>query len=324
MPRHYSLIIPVYNRPNELEELLQSLTLQSFKNFEVIIIDDGSTLKSEDIANRYSDRLSISYFWKENSGQGFTRNFGYEKATGDYFIVFDSDCIIPSDYLQTVEDSLNENYLDAYGGPDKADSSFTLVQKAINFSMTSILTTGGIRGNKSAAKSFTPRSFNMGISPEVFQKTGGYILPRMGEDIEFSIRIRKGGFKTGLISSAFVYHKRRTSFPQFFKQLHFFGRARINVFRFHPESLKLTHFFPLFFLLGLVAIALLCILYVPVAIILSYIYAAYIGLILLGSLLSTGNPLVALLAIPAALIQLTAYGLGFLTEGLRLVFGKRK
>jgi glycosyltransferase involved in cell wall biosynthesis len=292
--RFYSIIIPVYNRPIEIDELLTSLVLQTYKKFEVIVIDDGSTLKADKVIAKFQDQLDIHYYWKENSGQGFARNYGYEHAKGDYFLVFDSDCIIPQDYLQKVEDSLNQNYLDAFGGPDNADTSFTWLQRAINFSMTSKVTTGGIRGDKSSASSFTPRSFNMGITAEVFNKTGGYILPRMGEDIEFSIRIRKNNFKVGLIPEAFVFHKRRTNFLQFFRQLHFFGRARINVYRFHPESLKITHFFPAIFVFGIITIIFALFVAPVISIVLVYSYA------------------------------LTAYGIGFIIEGLRYLFGRRK
>jgi glycosyltransferase involved in cell wall biosynthesis len=322
--RFYSIIIPVYNRPIEIDELLTSLVLQTYKKFEVIVIDDGSTLKADKVIAKFQDQLDIHYYWKENSGQGFARNYGYENAKGDYSLVFDSDCIIPQDYLQKVEDSLNQNYLDAFGGPDNADTSFTWLQRAINFSMTSKVTTGGIRGDKSSASSFTPRSFNMGITAEVFNKTGGYILPRMGEDIEFSIRIRKNNFKVGLIPEAFVFHKRRTNFLQFFRQLHFFGRARINVYRFHPESLKITHFFPAIFVFGIITIIFALFVAPVISIVLVYSYAFYFILIFLLSLAKTLNPVIALLSIPAAFIQLTAYGIGFIIEGLRYLFGRRK
>ena len=247
--RFYSIVIPVYNRPDEVAELLQSLGQQSFKNFEVIIVEDGSTNPCKKEAEQFAEKLIIQYYFKENSGQGFSRNFGFEKANGDYFIVFDSDCIIPHNYLETVDNYLNNTPLDAYGGPDTADENFTLVQKAINYSMTSIFTTGGIRGSKKHAGPYHPRSFNMGISRHVYEKTGGYKITRMGEDIEFSIRIIENDFKVGLIQNAYVYHKRRTSLLQFYKQLHFFGRARINVSRFYPKEIKLAHMFPLAFLL---------------------------------------------------------------------------
>ena len=228
MPK-YSIVIPVYNRPDEVKELLDSLLSQVFEDFEVIIVEDGSTEKSDQVIQHYQSELNIHYFFKENSGQGFARNYGFERAKGDYIIVFDSDCIIPDNYLIHVDSFLKKNTADAFGGPDKAHSSFNTLQKAISYSMTSPFTTGGIRGNKKHVGKFHPRSFNMGISKEVFDKTRGYKLTRMGEDIEFSIRIINSGFKTALIEKAHVYHKRRSSLSQFYKQLHFFGRARVNV-----------------------------------------------------------------------------------------------
>src|SRR5436190_10777648 len=245
----FSVIIPVYNRPDEIKELLESLTKQTYKKFDVMIVEDGSSLKCEEVVNSFKDKLSIEYHYKENSGQGFSRNYGFDLAKGDYFIVFDSDCIIPEHYFQTVYNSLSKNYLDAYGGPDRSHHSFTDIQKAISYSMTSLFTTGGIRGGRKRVGVFHPRSFNMGISKEVFDKTKGYIITRMAEDLEFSIRIINAGFKVGLIEDAYVYHKRRTSFKQFFNQLHFFGRGRINLYRFFPNELKAIHFFPsLFFI----------------------------------------------------------------------------
>ncbi len=247
----FSIIIPLYNRPQEIDELLHTLTKQNYLQFEVLIIEDGSKIDAKAIVDSYTDRLDISYYFKENAGQGFARNFGFERAKGDYFIVFDSDCLIPPNYLETVKNYLLDEQLDAYGGPDGSHPSFTPVQKAISYSMTSPFTTGGIRGNKKHIGTFHPRSFNMGISREVWEKTGGFILTRLGEDIEFSIRIHSLGYKIGLIPDAVVYHTRRTDFFQFYKQLHFFGRARINIYKHFPSELKLVHFFPAFFTLFL-------------------------------------------------------------------------
>ena len=219
--RFYSIIIPVYNRPDEVDELLNSLLPQTYRNFEVIIIEDGSAIKCEHVVDKYKTKIAVEYFFKENEGQGFARNFGFERAKGDYFIVFDSDCLIPQNYLELVDDFLNSHDLDAYGGPDMAHPDFNVLQKAISYSMTSPFTTGGIRGGRKHLCKFHPRSFNMGISKQVFENTGGYKITRMGEDIEFSIRIINSGFKTALIQDAFVYHKRRSSLSQFYKQLHF-------------------------------------------------------------------------------------------------------
>ena len=240
----FSIIIPLYNRPQEIKELLDTLTLQTYKLFEVLVIEDGSVNNAAEIIEEFNDKLDLKYFVKPNSGQGFSRNFGFERAKGEYFVIFDSDCLIPPDYLQIVNDSLTKNWLDAYGGPDDAHPSFTPTQKAISYSMTSPFTTGGIRGNKKGIGQFHPRSFNMGLSRRTWEKAGGFIITRLGEDIEYSIRIHSLGFKIGLIPDAKVYHKRRTSFFQFYKQLHFFGRARINVYTFFPQQLKAVHFFP--------------------------------------------------------------------------------
>jgi glycosyltransferase involved in cell wall biosynthesis len=242
----FSIIIPLYNRPQEIKELLETLTLQTYKNFEVLIIEDGSKDDAEAIVKSFADQLDIKYYVKENAGQGFARNYAFERANGDYFIIFDSDCLIPEDYLEIVNNSLAENWLDAYGGPDASHPSFTPTQKAISYAMTSPFTTGGIRGNKKSIGQFHPRSFNMGLSRQVWEKAGGFIITRSGEDIEFSIRIHAMGYKIGLIPRAKVYHKRRTNLLQFYKQIHFFGRARINVYKFFPNELKPVHFFPAF------------------------------------------------------------------------------
>ncbi|MFN3402862.1 MAG: glycosyltransferase [Cytophagaceae bacterium] len=321
--RKYSIIIPVYNRPEEIKELLSSLTCQTYKNFEVIVVEDGSTLNCESIVSSFNDKLDIRYYYKKNSGQGFSRNFGYERALGDYFIVYDSDCIIPPHYLQAVEDYLNSEYLDAFGGPDCSHPDFTAIQKAISYSMTSFFTTGGIRGGrKRVGGAFHPRSFNMGISRRVFQVTGGYILPKMGEDIEFSIRIIRNGFKTGLIRDAYVYHKRRTNFKQFFKQLHFFGRARINVYRFFKEELKPVHFMPacftLFFFFTLVSLvfssAISCF-----SLSILFLYSV---LIFVHSSIENKSIYIGILSVAAVYTQLNAYGIGFIQEGIKELLRK--
>lgn len=312
--RKYSIIIPVYNRPQEVKELLSTLTEQNYKNFEVIVVEDGSDQPSKDVVENFAGILNISYFYKPNSGQGFTRNYGYERAKGDYFIVFDSDCLIPSDYLLKVNNYLSKNYLDAYGGPDRAHPSFNALQKAISYSMTSAFTTGGIRGRKKHAAKFHPRSFNMGISKQVFEVTGGYILPRMGEDIEFSIRISNHGFKIGLIEEAFVYHKRRTSLFQFFRQLHFFGRARINIYRFFPSELKLVHMLPALFTLGILFYIILWIFSKELFLFSTGILLFYFSLILLDSTIKNRSIKIGLLSVVTSFIQLFGYGLGFISE----------
>ncbi|MCS6795931.1 MAG: glycosyltransferase [Raineya sp.] len=320
----FSIIIPVYNRPDELSELLQSLTEQVFDKekirWEIIVVEDGSNHKSDKVVEQFQHLLPIRYFDRaENVGQGFTRNFAYQQAQGDYFIVFDSDCIVPPDYLQKVYDFLQKNYLDAYGGPDTAHQSFTDTQKAISYAMTSIFSTGGIRGNRKSAERFRPRSFNMGISRQVFEKTGGYIITRMGEDIEFSIRIEKNGFRVGLIPNAFVYHKRRTSFRQFAKQLHFFGRGRINISRFHPEEIKLVHFFPAFFVLFLLSIPLQFLFFKPLAWVSIGLLGIYKVVIFIDALLKIKSFKIAFMSVWAVFIQLTSYGIGFLQEWWRKI-----
>jgi len=310
----FSIIIPLYNRPKEIDELLHTLTRQSYLQFEVLVIEDGSIADAKEIVNSYADRLDISYYYKENAGQGFARNYGFERAKGDYFIVFDSDCLIPANYLEIVKNYLLEHRLDAYGGPDGAHPSFTPVQKAISYSMTSPFTTGGIRGNKKHIGTFHPRSFNMGISREVWETSGGYILTRLGEDIEFSIRIQSLGFKTGLIPDAVVYHKRRTDLFQFYKQLHFFGRARINIYKHFPSELKLVHFFPALFTIFLLLSLVFNLFGTSLAELCNTLLAVYILLIFFHSWKVNKSSKVAFLSIAAAFVQLTAYGLGFMQD----------
>lgn len=314
--RFYSIIIPVYNRPDEVDELLESLTLQDFKNFEILIIEDGSEKDCKGVIEKYQSQLDIKYYFKENTGQGFSRNYGFQKAKGDYFIVFDSDCLIPPNYFSTVDQFLDQHHLDAYGGPDRDHPDFTAMQKAISYSMTSLFTTGGIRGNKKAIGTFHPRSFNMGISREVFDKTKGYVITRMGEDIEFSIRIIQSGFKTGLIPDAFVYHKRRTSLKQFFKQLHFFGRARINIQRFFPKEIKLVHTFPVVFLIGFVMNFILLLLFPNIFQWTTYLILLYFSLILIDATVKQKSLSIGFLSVATSFTQLSAYGVGFIKEGV--------
>lgn len=315
----FSVVIPVYNRPKEVDELLQTLNQQTYTNFEVLIIEDGSEDKCEPIVEQYKNDLDIRYFYKENSGQGFSRNYGFKRAKGDYFIVFDSDCLIPSHYFQTVQDFLKEHQLDAYGGPDREHPSFSNVQKAISYAMTSPLTTGGIRGNKKHAGTFHPRSFNMGITREVFEKTEGYKITRMGEDIEFSLRIIDHDFKTGLIPNAYVFHKRRTDLGQFFKQLRFFGRARINISRFYPDEIKPIHMLPALFTLGTLFLIALPLWNLQLF---WWLLAPFLTLfVVIGchAAFKYNNARIGILSSLASFIQLTAYGTGFLLEGWKKI-----
>ena len=319
----FSIIIPLYKRPQEIKELLETLTLQTYKHFEVLVIEDGSVIKADEIVKSFADRLDIRYYEKVNEGQGFTRNYAFKLAKGDYFVIFDSDCLIPPDYLQIVNDSLSANWLDAYGGPDDAHPSFTPTQKAISYSMTSPFTTGGIRGNKKGIGQFHPRSFNMGISRQVWEKAGGFIITRLGEDIEYSIRIHSLGFKIGLIPDAKVYHKRRTNFLHFYKQLHFFGRARINVYKFFPEQLKAVHFFPAMFTLFLIFTIVTNLIGWRIGYLCDIVLAVIILLIFFHAWIKNKSAKIAFLSIIASLIQLTAYGLGFMQDFWKRVILKR-
>jgi glycosyltransferase involved in cell wall biosynthesis len=310
----FSVIIPVYNRPDEVNELLQSLTTQEYTNFEVLIIEDGSTERCREVVKSYKGKLDISYFYKENSGQGFSRNYGFERAKGDYLVVFDSDCLIPPHYFRVVREQIEEKKLDAYGGPDSALDSFTPLQQAINYSMTSIFTTGGIRGGEKHSGAFHPRSFNMGISHEVLDATGGYKITRMGEDIEFSIRIIEQGFKTGLIPGAWVYHKRRTNVIDFFRQLHFFGRARINVSRFYPSEIKWIHTLPAFFVVCFLVWISLAFWQWEAFVIIGIIGLCLLCLLALHAAVTTKKILVGVMGAATSFIQLFAYGTGFLRE----------
>lgn len=311
----YSVITPVYNRPEEVRELLESLSNQTYKNFEVIIIEDGSTLKCEAVCAEFQTKLDLKYFFKPNSGQGFSRNYGFERATGDYFVQLDSDAIIPENYFEIVDKHLTNNYLDAYGGPDAAHESFTDIQKSINYAMTSVFTTGGIRGKKNnAGGQFHPRSFNFGISRKVWEATGGYTMTRMAEDIELSIRILSKGFKVGLIEEAFVYHKRRTDFGQFFKQLHFFGRGRINLARMFPSELKLVHYLPMLFTLGVLAIPILFFINTVMFSIAVFTLLMYVMMVVIDSAVQNNSLKIGFLSIIACFIQLMGYGLGFMQE----------
>jgi len=299
----------VFNRPRETEELLESLSKQIFTDFEVIIVEDGSQISSEKTVRKYSDKLNIKYIKKENSGPGPSRNEGMKQAKGDFFIILDSDVILPPQYLQIIDRFLQNQPVDAFGGPDRAMDTFTPVQKAIDFAMTSFLTTGGIRGKAEKLEKFHPRSFNMGISRKVFEKTGGFSGMRFGEDIDLSIRIKKAGFKTALINDAYVYHKRRNTLKQFFKQIYNSGIARINLYKRHPESLKIVHLFPLFFSLGFFLSLLLILLGFPY---LLYFYFLYFFLLFLTAGFKYKSIKTGLLSVATSFIMLFAYGSGFL------------
>jgi glycosyltransferase involved in cell wall biosynthesis len=313
----FSVIIPVYNRPQEVREILSSLASQSFKNFEVIVVEDGSSVRCEEVVDAFRDKLKLSYFFKPNSGPGPSRNFGFDQAQGNYFVVFDSDCIVPPHYFQDVIKSLEENQWDAWGGPDRAHQNFSLPQRAMGYTMSSVLTTGGIRGGKRRVGWFQPRSFNMGISRTVYEITKGFRFDRYAEDIEFSIRMKRNGFKVGLIPAAFVYHKRRINFSQFYRQVYNFGRGRALVGKAYPEEVKLTHWVPAIFVLGCVGLILVSVLSDFLFGVGLTLFILYFVAIFIHSLIENKNVAVAALSVPSAMCQLWGYGWGFLRETFR-------
>ena len=319
---HFSLIIPVYNRPDEVDELLESLTKTTYQNdFEIVIVEDGSTIPCGEVIQKYLSQLNIAYFYKENSGPGDSRNYGMAKASGDYFIIFDSDCIIPSQYLEEVDKALKQDYVDCFGGPDKALDSFSDIQKAINFAMTSFLTTGGIRGGSEKIGKFQPRSFNMGLSRKAFEASKGFGNIHPGEDPDLSIRLWNLGFKTKLIKEAFVYHKRRISWEKFQIQVNKFGKARPILNLWYPEYSKITFWFPSLFLLGFLFSVL-------VSLFGNYIfigfYAFYFCLLFISSLITNKSIKIALFSLWATVIQFYGYGTGFLFSYYKIFILKQK
>lgn len=310
----YSVIVPVYNRPEEINELLQSLTTQQYKSFEVIIVEDGSTNPCREVVDTFRDKLQLEYVVKQNSGPGPSRNVGYALAKGDYLVVFDSDCLIPAEYFTVVEAALNRDSFDAWGGPDRAHENFTSLQRAMAYSMASVLTTGGIRGSKKSVGTFQPRSFNMGISRNVFEKTNGFKFGRLAEDIELSIRMRKLRFRIVLLPEAFVYHKRRTTLKQFYHQVSSFGKGRVQVGREHPGEIKITHWFPAVFLIGFFFPMVVWPISGALAFAILALYAVYFAAIAIDSWRVNKNLRVALLSVPSAFVQLIGYGAGFLKQ----------
>jgi len=315
---NFSIIVPVYNRPNEIDELLESLTHQDFQNeYEVLIVEDGSKDTSEEVIKKYESKLNISYYFKENSGPGDSRNFGMQKAKGNYFIILDSDVILPPHYLSTIDIFLQENYLDCFGGADAAHESFTNLQKAINYTMTSFITTGGIRGSKKSIQKFEPRSFNMGISRKAFEATKGFSRIHPGEDPDLSQRILKAGFATGFLPGAYVYHKRRISWKKFHTQVNKFGMARPILNKWHPTTEKITFWFPTMFvffvLISLVASLLInSFLIIPLLL--------YLALIFSDSTIENKSVSVGFLSIVAIFVQFFGYGLAFLKSTFFIKF----
>ena len=310
MKKHFSIIIPVYNRPNEIDELLLSLTKQTYTgSFEVVVVEDGSQQKSAAIVKKYRAELQIKYLSKPNTGAGLSRNFGMKNASGNYYIILDSDVLLPPTYLEIVAQALQNNYTDAFGGPDAAHASFSALQKAINYSMTSLLTTGGLRGNKKAKAKFQPRSFNMGLSKKAFQTTKGFSERRIGEDIDLSFRLWKNGFETQFIADAFVYHKRRTSFRQFFLQTYRFGKERPILNRQYPGTAKLTYWFPSIFVLGFLLAMILAFVFCFLPLIILSFYSLAI---LIDSGSKNKSLKIGVLSVLTSFIQFFGYGLGYL------------
>ena len=334
----YSIIIPVYNRPDEVDELLSSLNSQSFQDFEVIVVEDGSQKTCREVCDKYEGKLRLSYFMKPNSGPGQSRNYGAERAKGDYLLILDSDVVLPCDYLKAIEEELNANPCEAFGGPDASHPSFTPVQKAISYSMTSFFTTGGIRGGKAKLDKFYPRSFNMGIRRDVYLSLGGFSKMRFGEDIDFSYRICEAGYRPRLFPQAWVWHKRRTDFRKFFRQVFNSGIARINLEKRHPGTMKLVHTLPMVFTVGVIGLALLFILGLAMYFCGEWLDAnnlrptdnmhqgvgfmlcilalcpilLYSLIIFIDSSIKNRSLWVGILSIPAAFVQLMGDGFGFL------------
>ena len=306
----FSIIIPVFNRPDEMGELLESLAAQNYTdNFEVVIVEDGSSISCENIVDKFKDKLNISYYLKYNSGPGDSRNFGMNLAKGDYFILFDSDCIIPTNYLNLVSNFLKENDVDFYGGPDKADASFSPIQKAINFAMTSFLTTGGIRGGSEKLNTFEPRSFNMGLSRKAFEASKGFCNIHPGEDPDLSIRLWKFGFKSSLISEAFVYHKRRIDFKSFSTQVKKFGMVRPILNSWHPQYSKLTYFLPAIFVVGFF-LSIVFVIFLKDFLVKTYCF--YFFLIFIVSSIQNRNITIGYLSVKAVWKMFFNYGFGFI------------
>lgn len=303
----FSVIVPVYNRIDEVRDLLDSLRCQTLKNFEVVIVEDGSTAPCEEAVKSAKD-LRVKYFYKDNEGRSIARNYGMERAEGDYFIFFDSDCVIPENYFAVLTEELDSHPVDCFGGPDSAHSSFTSTQKAINFAMTSFLTTGGIRGGKVSLEKFVPRTFNMGFSRKVYEQVGGF-REMFSEDIDMSTRIRNAGFSIALIRPAYVYHKRRVDFRKFLRQVYVFGMSRITLKLLYPGSLKAVHALPAVAVIIGLALVLLSIALSPWFLL---PLGLYLAAIFVSALFSTRSVLIALKALPASVIQICGYGCGFL------------
>ena len=319
---YISIVIPVYNRPDEIKELLESLLVSNYdKEYEIVIVEDGSTVTCSNEIENFIGKLNISYYFKENSGPGDSRNFGMKKSKGDYFIIFDSDCIIPKEYLTEVENELTANYVDCFGGSDAALDSFSAIQKAINFAMTSFLTTGGIRGGSEKLTKFQPRSFNMGISKKAFEDSTGFGNIHPGEDPDLSIRLWKLGYETRLFSKAIVYHKRRIDWDKFSVQVNKFGKARPILNSWYPEYSKLTYYFPSLFIIGFSISIFLFLFGIEFPIL---CYLLYFGLIFIFSSIQNKSCKIGFLSVIAVSKQFFGYGRGFLESYIKVILLKQK
>ena len=307
MKPYFSIIVPVYNRIDEVSDLLESLTHQSNNDFEIVLVEDGSTEPCKAVADQYADRLNLQYYHKSNEGRSIARNYGIVRANGDYFVFVDSDCVLPPDYIEQLHLSLLNDYSDCFGGPDAAHESFTDIQKAINYSMTSFLTTGGIRGGKVQLEKFVPRTFNMGFSRKVYEKVGGF-REMFSEDIDMSTRIRLAGFGIKLFRNVSVYHKRRVDFKKFWRQVHVFGMSRITLKLLYPGSMKAVHTLPALFVIFSIIMVLGTIWcrwsIVPLAF--------YLLCVWIAGIISTRSLKIGSIGVITSLIQLFGYGTGFI------------
>ncbi|PKP24141.1 MAG: glycosyl transferase family 2 [Bacteroidetes bacterium HGW-Bacteroidetes-2] len=321
MNLYVSFIVPVYNRPEEIHELLESFVMQNEPSkYEIVIVEDGSNETSEKIVDSFKNKLQISYYFKPNTGPGDSRNFGMNKAKGNFFILLDSDCILPPNYVCALNEALSIKQIECFGGPDAAHNNFSDLQKAINYTMTSYLTTGGIRGKNNAVHKFEPRSFNMGLSKKAFEATGGFGKIHPGEDPDLSLRLRKAGFESHFIKEVFVYHKRRISWSSFYKQVKKFGLVRPILSSWHPESAKITFWFPSFFVLFFF-FSIFCLFFGFWQFIL--ILGVYFLLIFIDSSRANNNIKIGLLSVKAICFQFLGYGLAFLKSTFFIRFLKQ-
>lgn len=329
-----SLVVPVYNRPDEVQELLSSLNNQDYSNnFEVVIVEDGSLNKCEHICEQFKDSLNIVYLFKSNSGPGDSRNYGMRRATGNYFLLVDSDCVLPSSYLTEVFNELKHKPVDFFGGPDGADSNFSDLQKAISFSMTSWVTTGGIRGSQRALTKFEPRSFNMGLSQKAFEASKGFSNIHPGEDPDLSIRLHQLGFQSRFFPKALVFHKRRINLKSFYTQVYKFGSVRPILSYWHKSSFRITHLFPSLFILVVLGCLVMTILNFSGGSVITEINTFYlfllstIGLyhltVFTKAFVEFKNLKLTFMSILAMWIQFYGYGYGYIRSSIYLKLSRK-